>query len=216
MLDANELIEKYRGQWYQTIHLTETAKTNGADHCGDPAWQNIKRFLPDNLKGKRILDLGCNAGIFCVRAALMGATCVGIDSNDWKKDCDYLAQAEDVKSFFENKEKTKLKIKYIKGRMEEILKNPQQLGMFDYALGIASLSYTTSPETVIDGLSRIARNVIARIRDINNRIAQLENLFDKFGFEMKRMRRENWSFVLGKPTDDFYLYEYENSLLQAA
>ena len=107
--------------WYQTIEFTLDVSSRGCKWCGDPAWQNIKKFLPSSLEGKRVLDLGCNAGIFCVRSALLGADeCIGVDCNDWRKDANYLEQAEFVKEFFEKKHNRKMNIRYIEGRMEDV------------------------------------------------------------------------------------------------
>lgn len=48
-------------------------------HDGAPEWNSIKKLLPD-LKGKRVLDLGCGFGWFCRYAIEQGAKSVlGID-----------------------------------------------------------------------------------------------------------------------------------------
>ena len=192
--------------WYQTIELEPGLTTHGCLYCGDPAWKNIQIFLPPSLKGMRILDLGCNAGIFCVRSALRGAReCIGIDSNDWKEDTDYLRQARFVKEHFENYLGKQLPIRYIEGRMEEVLK--RDLGKFDYCYAIASLYYTTDPEYVVQRISEISENVIVRLRD-ENRIRRFTELFEKFGYKMLASMQERWWEVLNIPTDDFYLYHY--------
>lgn len=48
-------------------------------HDGAPEWSSIKRLLPD-LKGKRVVDLGCGFGWFCRFAGEQGAKSVlGVD-----------------------------------------------------------------------------------------------------------------------------------------
>lgn len=48
-------------------------------HDGAPEWNSIRRLLP-NLKGKRVIDLGCGFGWFCRFAIERGAKSVlGID-----------------------------------------------------------------------------------------------------------------------------------------
>lgn len=201
-------VDKY--SWYQTIDFGKGIKSNGIAYCGDPAWENIRIYLPDSLVGKRILDLGCNAGIFCIRSILMGAReCVGVDSNDWKKD-NYLEQAELVKKHFEEAYARPFNIRYIEGRMEEVLS--QDLGKFDYCYAIASLYYTKDYESVVRRISEICRNVIVRLRDAN-RIEKFTALFEKCGYALCGSMREEWSKKLKTQADDFYLYHYAQTIL---
>ena len=90
--------------WYQTIRFEDDVISKGCIWCGDPAWDNIVKFLPESLEGMRILDLGCNAGLFCVRAALMGAKeVIGIDYTGWRPKWDFEEQQVFVKEYFEQK-----------------------------------------------------------------------------------------------------------------
>jgi tRNA (mo5U34)-methyltransferase len=78
------------GPWYQNIELAPGIWTK--DLGGDrdtfaehdiprPLWEYIARDLPD-LDGKRVLDIGCNAGYMSFEAKRRGAEYVlGIDSN---------------------------------------------------------------------------------------------------------------------------------------
>ena len=117
--------------WYQSIQFEEGIQSKGCLWCGDPAWDNMIKFLPSDLTGKRVLDLGCNAGLFCVRSALMGAEAVGIDYTEWRPNWDFEEQQVFVKKYFEQKVGRELPITYISGRMEEILQT-QDIGKFDY------------------------------------------------------------------------------------
>jgi len=204
---ADSILEfSEKNSWYQTIDLGDGNVTKGCEWCGDPVWASIKKYVPEDMTGLKVLDLGCNAGVFCVRSALRGAKCLGIDCNDWKVTDNYFAQAQLIKAFFEEKHQTSLDITYVKARMEDELK--KDLGKFDYCYALACLYYTTDPDFVVGRLKDMCKNVIARIRD-ENRIVQLEGLFAKHGFIMKDKYRENWSERLSRPVDDFYLYHYE-------
>ncbi|WP_337268232.1 TIGR04290 family methyltransferase [Oryzifoliimicrobium ureilyticus] len=84
--EANEL-----GPWFQNIRIggIETAP----DHfLGDyPAfkWRGFRDALPENLNGRSVLDIGCNAGFYCFEMKKRNAgEVVGIDS-----DPRYLKQA---------------------------------------------------------------------------------------------------------------------------
>lgn len=204
---TNEALQEFvrSRSWYQTIEFEEGIKSKGCEWCGDPAWSNIVKFLPSDLEGMRILDLGCNAGLFCVRSAIMGAKeVVGIDYTGWRPNWDFEEQQVFVKKYFEQKVDRKLPITYLSGKMEEILQN-EDLGQFDYVYGIASLYYTEDPEGTAESISRITNKAIVRLRD-ENRIAQFTGLFKKYGFREEEVLREKWWEKLNRNTDDFYLY----------
>jgi 2-polyprenyl-3-methyl-5-hydroxy-6-metoxy-1,4-benzoquinol methylase len=193
--------------WYQCIDFEDDLKSGNASWCGEAAWTNIKQFLPPSLEGMRVLDLGCNAGLFCVRMALLGAKeVIGIDYIGWRPDWDGQAQQKFVKAYFEQKYNRVFPITYLSGRMEDILET-QDLGRFDYTLGIASMYYSNRPDSVMKVLSKITDNLIMRIRD-ENRIKMLTSLCDKYGFVLKKVIQEKWWEKLNKPTDDFWLYLY--------
>ncbi len=51
-------------------------------------WQRFSHLLPADLRGRRVLDIGCNAGFYSLALARRGACVLGID-----QDPRYLAQA---------------------------------------------------------------------------------------------------------------------------
>jgi len=196
--------------WYQTIEFEEGVVAKGCQWCGDPAWGNIIKFLPDSLEGMRILDLGCNAGLFCVRSALMEAKeVIGIDYTGWRPNWDFEEQQVFVKKYFEQKCGRELPITYLSGKMDEILKE-QDLGRFDYVYGIASLYYTDDPDGTVKSISEITDKAIIRLRD-KSIIERFTDLFKKYGFREERVLREEWWKVLDRNTDDFYLYLFEKN-----
>lgn len=191
--------------WYQSIQFEDDVRSTGCQWCGDPAWDNIVKFLPESLEGMRILDLGCNAGIFCVRSALMGAKeVVGIDYVGWRPNWDFEEQQVFVKDYYEQKAGRKLPITYISGKMDEILVS-QDLGKFDYIYGIASLYYTDNPEGTVRAISEINDRAIIRLRDVSI-IERFTTLFKQYGYREEKVLREKWWEKLDRQTDDFYLY----------
>lgn len=69
--------------WFHHIDLGGGISTTDAGH-DHPAvlWQTIARQLPRKLKGRRVLDIGCNAGSMSFAAKRLGADYVlGIDAN---------------------------------------------------------------------------------------------------------------------------------------
>ena len=79
--------------WFHNLHLPGGVQTV-PDHFlgGDfPAfkWREIEPWLPRDLAGWRVLDVGCNADFYSFQLAERGATVIGIDVEPH-----YLAQAE--------------------------------------------------------------------------------------------------------------------------
>jgi tRNA (mo5U34)-methyltransferase len=74
--------------WYQCIDLENGIKTKTRSHWGEPLnyplpkWNLIKNYIPESLEGMRVLDIGCNAGFFCIEAKRRHADYVlGIDES---------------------------------------------------------------------------------------------------------------------------------------
>ena len=193
--------------WYQTIQFEDDVLAKGPPWCGEPAWGNIIKFLPPSLKGMRILDLGCNAGLFCVKSVLMGAKeVVGIDYPPWRPKWDFREQRVFVKKYFEQKHNRVFPITYIEGKMSEVLAT-QDLGKFDYLLAIASIYYTFDHQKAVDGICKVTDRVVLRLRD-DNRVKQYTTLFRRAGYTERKVLREKWWERLGHQTDDFYLFLY--------
>ena len=86
------------GMWFHNLHLPDGIMTAPEHPLGDfPAvkWNEIKPYIPEDLTGLSVLDIGCNAGFYCFEMAKRGANVLGIDS-----DMHYLKQAEWAKKFF--------------------------------------------------------------------------------------------------------------------
>ena len=79
-------VEKLR-PWFHQIDLgggvltkTESAVGEPVDHPR-PTWEFVRAHLPEDLSGKTLLDVGCNAGFYCFEAARRGAErVVGVDA----------------------------------------------------------------------------------------------------------------------------------------
>ncbi|MGA1876427.1 MAG: TIGR04290 family methyltransferase [bacterium] len=79
------------GEWFHNMNLGGV-KTAPNHFLGDyPAvkWRRFSEALPSDLKGKSVLDIGCNAGFYAIEMKRRGADRVlGIDSDE-----SYLDQA---------------------------------------------------------------------------------------------------------------------------
>ena len=73
--------------WFHCIELAPGVLTKTESVAGEPAdhpretWDIIKNCLPDDLSGKSVLDVGCNAGFYSVEAKRRNAArVVGVDA----------------------------------------------------------------------------------------------------------------------------------------
>lgn len=147
----------YFKEWYQPVdfrngiiaHVTVPPHWNPSPNLlndntrGLSKWNYIiKKHIPD-LKGKRVLDLGCSSGLYSLELAIMGAKeVIGIDRNieikhrstDTPPPQDVIAQAKFVKKSFELLNNVEYPITYIAhdiGRLDEL-----NLGRFDLILAL--------------------------------------------------------------------------------
>ena len=92
---------EHLGMWHHAIDLGDGLVTAAhATSAYDPElrWQAIRPYLPDDLSGKSVLDLGCNSGYFSVKVKQLGADrVVGVDTFDGAiKQAEFLAEWFDV------------------------------------------------------------------------------------------------------------------------
>lgn len=84
--------------WFHNIHLPDGNETAPNHFLGDFPffkWEKIKKSVPEDLSGWRVLDIGCNAGFYSIELAKRGAQVIAIDM-----DRHYLKQAQWVAGKF--------------------------------------------------------------------------------------------------------------------
>src|SRR5215204_4742227 len=80
------------GQWFHNLKLrgVQTAPNHFLGDYPENKWRQFDNAIPADLRGKTVLDIGCNAGFYSIEMKRRGADrVVAIDS-----DSTYLAQAE--------------------------------------------------------------------------------------------------------------------------
>ncbi len=89
--DLAERVEKLR-PWFHNLRLgsVETAPDHPLGDYPTIKWQRFKEAIGDKVRGRTVLDIGCNAGFYSIEMMRLGARSVtGIDSDER-----YLAQAQ--------------------------------------------------------------------------------------------------------------------------
>jgi tRNA (mo5U34)-methyltransferase len=92
-ISADQIRARVRelGPWFHNLDLggVKTAPDHMLGDYPSCKWRNFAAALPQDLRGKTVLDIGCNAGFYAIEMKRRGADrVVGIDS-----DPAYLAQA---------------------------------------------------------------------------------------------------------------------------
>jgi cyclopropane fatty-acyl-phospholipid synthase-like methyltransferase len=158
MTDISEKI-KQLGKWYQRIQLDDGPLIKGHGGCGDPAWPYIEELLKP--KGKRILDLGSNAGIHAIRACQAGAKeVVCFEALD-----EYKKQHDFIYDYFCKKDGKEYPITFVKGFLERL--GEFDLGYFDTVLAISILYHLGKrvDKDKVDEARILATKAIADITD---------------------------------------------------
>jgi tRNA (mo5U34)-methyltransferase len=79
------------GPWFHNLDLqgVSTAPSHFLGDYPQVKWRRFADVIPDNLQGKTVLDIGCNAGFYAMEMKRRGADRVlGLDTDE-----EYLAQA---------------------------------------------------------------------------------------------------------------------------
>jgi tRNA (mo5U34)-methyltransferase len=86
-LSPDEIQERVRslGQWFHNIdlHGVKTAPDHFLGDYPTMKWRHFAHAIPQDLRGKSVLDVGCNAGFYSIEMKKRGAArVVAIDSDD--------------------------------------------------------------------------------------------------------------------------------------
>lgn len=110
-LETDELTtEKIRrrvaelGQWFHNLDLggVKTAPDHFLGDYPSVKWQRFSSAIPDDLHGKSVLDVGCNAGFYAIQMKQRGADrVVAIDTDDhYLEQARFAARVNDVQIEF--------------------------------------------------------------------------------------------------------------------
>jgi tRNA (mo5U34)-methyltransferase len=160
MMNDQEIIQKINslGDWYYQFdlkgHLTplhQKYRINRHQLRKRYIFEPLLQLCGGSLAGKRVLDLGCNAGFWSLTAIENGADFVlGIDARQL-----HLDQANFV---FETKEIAKEKYKFLKGNVFQI--NYKEHGNFDIVLCMGLFYHINKPISLLELISPVNPDIL--------------------------------------------------------
>ncbi len=157
-------------------HQTPVSKQIANRHAQRKAYffDPVVKLLGSSLAGKRVLDLGCNAGFWSLCALQAGCDFVlGIDAQPVN-----LAQAQfvfDVKGVARDR--------YLFKRADVLDLNLDQLGEFDLVLCLGLLYHLNQPIALLDKIVRINRDLVL----IDTRLSTLPGRLFELRYESRTL-----------------------------
>jgi tRNA (mo5U34)-methyltransferase len=133
------------GPWFHNLHLPDGTETAPDHPLGDfPAfkWRAIAAHLPADLTGKRVLDIGCNAGFYTFELARRGAGVLGIDVSEH-----YLRQAAWAAARFGVQDR----VRFERRQVYELAGRPER---FDLVLFMGVFYHLRHPLLALDIVAR--------------------------------------------------------------
>jgi tRNA (mo5U34)-methyltransferase len=130
--------------WFHNLHLPSGRQTAPDHPLGDfPTfkWRELSPALPDDLRGWRALDVGCNAGFYSFELARRGADVLGIDV-----DAHYLRQAQWAAGQFDFPGR----VRFERLTVYDLARRP---GRFDLVLFMGVLYHLRHPLLALDVLA---------------------------------------------------------------
>ncbi len=140
--------------WFHRIDLggglftkTESVMGEPVDHPAGP-WQVIGRCVPEDLSGKSVLDVGCNAGFYAIEAKRRGARRVlGVDG-----------QRQHVRQAVFVRKALGLDIEYRRMNVYELTR--RTVGEFDVTLALGLIYHLKHLVLALENLYEVTRELL--------------------------------------------------------
>src|ERR1043165_5065169 len=140
--------------WFHRIDLggglytkTESVMGEPLDHPAGP-WETIGKCIPEDLTGKSVLDVGCNAGFYAVEAKRRGARRVlGVDG-----------QRQHVRQAVFVRKVLGLDIEYRRMNVYELTR--RRVGEFDITLALGLIYHLKHLVLALENLYEVTRELL--------------------------------------------------------
>jgi tRNA (mo5U34)-methyltransferase len=130
--------------WFHNLHLPSGHETAPDHPLGDfprVKWWELVSAVPEDLRGWRALDVGCNAGFYSFALARRGASVLAIDADEH-----YLAQARWAASQFELEDR----VRFEQLQVYDLARREER---FDLVLFLGVLYHLRHPLLALDLLA---------------------------------------------------------------
>lgn len=151
--------------WYQKF-IVDGKSTTRVGFMDDGYYSKISLLFPPSVEGKKVLDLGCNAGFVSFKLSDLGATVTGVD-----KDKDYIEQANFISG------RTDTNVEFVLADMMDL--DTPDLQPYDMILALSCLYHLKEPLKMIKRLCCTEALLIASFRTSN--YDQYIDYFKKLG-----------------------------------
>ena len=159
------------GGWFHNLNLqgVQTAPSHFLGDYPKVKWQTFAHVLPQDLRGKSVLDIGCNAGFYSLEMKRRGADRVlGLDSDDV-----YLNQARFAA------EVNGLDIEFRRMNVYDV---PQLREKFDIVLFLGVLYHLRHPLLALDLLHDHVTKDLLVFQSMQRGSSQVPQLEDDYHF----------------------------------
>jgi tRNA (mo5U34)-methyltransferase len=140
--------------WFHCIDLGGGITTKTESVMGEPvdhphgSWQVIKHCLPGDLSGKSLLDVGCNAGFYCIQAKWRGAARVlGVDG-----------QRQHIRQALLVRRVLGVDVEFRRMNVYEL--DPHALGQFDITLALGLIYHLKHLVLALENLFKVTRQML--------------------------------------------------------
>ncbi len=140
--------------WFHCIDLGDGVLTKSASIAGEhdnhprPTWNVIRRFLPNDLSGQEVLDVGCNAGFYAIEAKRRGARRVlGVEAKRL-----HVRQAQFARRALD------LDIEYKRGSVYDL--RVKTFGQFDVTLALGLIYHLKHLMFALENLALVTRHLV--------------------------------------------------------
>jgi tRNA (mo5U34)-methyltransferase len=156
MMKREEILSRIDrlGPWFHCIELGDGLLTKTASAVGEPVehprptWEKVRACLPEDVSGKSVLDVGCNAGFYSVELKRRGAgRVVGVDSQR-----NLIRQAAFVRDALG------LDIEYQRLSVYDL--DPRESGQFDVVLALGLIYHCKHLVLALEKLFAVTRELL--------------------------------------------------------
>lgn len=164
--------------WWHSIDLGDGQITPGA-HKIEELRDNYARFLlPENLSGKRVLDIGCWDGFYSFEAERHGANVSSLDC--WRPE-----------KFFAAKEALKSKAEFHELSVYEVTK--EKLGSFDIVFFLGVLYHLKHPLLALEQVCEVTRDfAVIETHQIDNLFNTRHPVMEFYEMDQLGGQYDNW------------------------